>query len=521
MLGPGGEYTRTTQFPVFQMSHADGAVAIVGGPTYNGSDYPAPYPGTIFFGDYGSGILRRYDPAGGTATQFATGAEGWVDLESAPAGLSYARRGDLIYASIGFSPGDGEIGRISYTTGNRPPVAAATASPGDGQPPLPVQFDGTGSSDPDGDPLAYLWDFGDGTHGTGPNPAHTYTVRGRYTARLTVGDGSLQASKTLIVNVGGPTVTISAPVNGSLYQDGVPVPLQGSATEAGQPASSLSFSWHVILHHATHLHDLGTFTGASASFTPLTDHDADSSYTITLTVTDSDGIAGTKTVDVQPQTVALTLDSTPAGAPLGYAGTSQTAPFTTQAAVGFHAPLSAASQFTAGGLTYTLSSWSDGGAAVHEVTVPAHDLHLTATYTGSPALGPTPLPAPVPLKASSPVDTVGPSITFFPSRRMARLGRLSGYARDAGGGVQVAVRAWHSGKGPCRWWSWRVRRLRRGSCAATAWIRAQRKPASTAWTVWLGGPLPPGRYVLFVRAFDRNGNVTYGAGGRTRLSLRV
>jgi hypothetical protein len=282
----------------------------------------------------------------------------------------------------------------------------------------------------------------------------------------------------------------------------------------------LSYSWHVILHHATHIHDLGTFTDAGTSFTPLTDHDADSSYTITLTVTDSDGIAGTKTIDVHPQTVALTLDSTPAGAPLGYSGTSQTAPYTTQAAVGFHAPLSAASQFTAGGVTYNLSSWSDGGGFVHEVTIPAHDLHLTAAYTAPPVPLPTPLTASG-LQAAAPLAAAGPSITFFPSRRMARLGRFSGYARDAGGGVEVAVRAWHSGTAPCRWWSWRARRLRPGLCGAAAWTRAQLKPISTAWTVWLGGPLPPGRYVLLVRAFDRKGNVTYGAGGRTRLSLRL
>jgi hypothetical protein len=181
--------------------------------------------------------------------------------------------------------------------------------------------------------------------------------------------------------------------------------------------------------------------------------------------------------------------------------------------------LSAASQFTVGGVTYTLSSWSDGGAGVHEVAIPAHDLHLTATYTGPPAPASTPS---APLGAASPLDAVRPSITFFPSLRMARLGRFSGYARDAGGGVEVAVRAWRSGgKTPCRWWSWRTRRLRRGSCGAAAWIRAQLKPVSTAWTVWLGGPLPPGHYVLLVRAFDRNGKVTYGAGGQARLSLRA
>src|SRR5205814_6113417 len=117
----------------------------------------------------------------------------------------------------------------------------------------------------------------------------------------------------------------------------------------------------------------------------------------------------TQSVNVRPQTVALTLDSTPAGAPLAYAGTSVTAPYTTQSAVGFHAPVSAANQFIAGGVTYVLSSWSDGDAAVHEVTIPAHDLHLTATYTGLP---PIPLPASGPPNALSPTGAARPRITF-------------------------------------------------------------------------------------------------------------
>ncbi|MFF3599769.1 S8 family serine peptidase [Kitasatospora indigofera] len=42
--------------------------------------------------------------------------------------------------------------------------------------------------------LAYSWDFGDGTTGTGARPAHTYSSYGLYKARLTVTDGNGRTS---------------------------------------------------------------------------------------------------------------------------------------------------------------------------------------------------------------------------------------------------------------------------------------------------------------------------------------
>ena len=45
---------------------------------------------------------------------------------------------------------------------NRPPVCRLTAPP-QGQVGEAVALDASGSSDPDGDPLSYTWDFGDGT----------------------------------------------------------------------------------------------------------------------------------------------------------------------------------------------------------------------------------------------------------------------------------------------------------------------------------------------------------------------
>jgi PKD repeat protein len=66
-----------------------------------------------------------------------------------------------------------------------------TANPTAGTVPLTVQFSGAGSSDPDGDPLAYSWDLnGDGAFGdsTAVAASFTYTKPGNVTARLRVSD---------------------------------------------------------------------------------------------------------------------------------------------------------------------------------------------------------------------------------------------------------------------------------------------------------------------------------------------
>jgi len=72
---------------------------------------------------------------------------------------------------------------------NRPPVANA-GGPYSGVAGVPILFDGTGSSDPDGDALTYLWRFNDGDHGLGATIMHAYAVGGTYTVSLTVTDGA-------------------------------------------------------------------------------------------------------------------------------------------------------------------------------------------------------------------------------------------------------------------------------------------------------------------------------------------
>ena len=51
-----------------------------------------------------------------------------------------------------------------------------------------IQFDGRESFDPDGEIVAYIWDFGDGGTAEGPNPRYTFEDEGRYDVTLTVID---------------------------------------------------------------------------------------------------------------------------------------------------------------------------------------------------------------------------------------------------------------------------------------------------------------------------------------------
>ncbi|ARU57409.1 hypothetical protein OLMES_3371 [Oleiphilus messinensis] len=94
--------------------------------------------------------------------------------------------------------------------GNQPPVAVMSASSTSGVVPLTVNFDGSGSTDPDGDDLGYLWDFGDGTFSNEATPTHTFDQVGNYAVTLTVTDGSLDSQiSTLSISAQAPEPDIA------------------------------------------------------------------------------------------------------------------------------------------------------------------------------------------------------------------------------------------------------------------------------------------------------------------------
>jgi PKD repeat protein len=101
----------------------------------------------------------------------------------------------------------------SSTPNNRSPVANP-GGPYTGTAGQAVSFNGSGSSDPDGDTLIYSWNFGDNSTGTGATPIHTYADAGTFTVTLKVNDrkgctNAKQTTATITAATGGHTSILS------------------------------------------------------------------------------------------------------------------------------------------------------------------------------------------------------------------------------------------------------------------------------------------------------------------------
>jgi PKD repeat protein len=84
-------------------------------------------------------------------------------------------------------------------TPNRPPTANLTAAPTiTVAQVMSVLFTAT-ANDPDGDPLTFHWNFGDGTSAGGAMSNHLYRSPGTYAVTLTVSDGRSSGTATTTV----------------------------------------------------------------------------------------------------------------------------------------------------------------------------------------------------------------------------------------------------------------------------------------------------------------------------------
>jgi len=103
---------------------------------------------------------------------------------------------------------------ITVNPGRNQPPVANPGGPYSGTVGVPVSFNGSGSSDPDGNPLTYAWDFGDGGTGTGATPSHAYATEGTFTVALTVTDNGTPP----LSNTASTTATITNRLPANVFQ---------------------------------------------------------------------------------------------------------------------------------------------------------------------------------------------------------------------------------------------------------------------------------------------------------------
>lgn len=192
---------------------------------------------------------------------------------------------------------------------NELPQPTFTVSATSGVAPVSIDFDATGTTDPeDGTNVTLKWNFGDnsnevtGPYATTKQVSHTYQQLGDYVPSLTATDQG-GASKT----VQGPTISLtgnSSPQASFIANPktgGAPLKVDFDASNSVDPdGDPLTYSWK--------FGDGGTGNGVQTSHT----YQAIGTYIAELTVSDGQA-TGTKTetIDVKNQPPAIALTATP------------------------------------------------------------------------------------------------------------------------------------------------------------------------------------------------------------------
>lgn len=104
---------------------------------------------------------------------------------------------------------------VTINVTNDSPIASLSATPVEGELPLVVEFDASGSSDPDGTIVDYVWDFRDGfTESGSAQISHTYNTEGNYTPFVSVYDNFGQIGYAYVtIKVLPSTNFLAAPSN--------------------------------------------------------------------------------------------------------------------------------------------------------------------------------------------------------------------------------------------------------------------------------------------------------------------
>ncbi|HEX5826784.1 MAG TPA: PQQ-dependent sugar dehydrogenase [Candidatus Limnocylindrales bacterium] len=350
--------------------------------TGSATPYPSRYLGALFFVDYSRRCLAML-PKGSNGLPDPTGMQvvgtdlaGPVDLVTAPGG-------DLLYV-------DHNGGRVVGIAYRVKPVARATATPEMALAPTTITLDATASSDPDptASLVAWRWDLdADGAYddATGATYEWDVTTEAVWTVGLEVqSSNGLKDTGTVTVDTTNdpPVPVIDAPAAGLTWSVGDEIVLQGHGTDPQDgPLPGTALQWDIVMQHcpaACHAHPVETINGATASFT-APDHEYPSHLEIRLTATDTDGAARTTSLEIDPDTTSLRIESTPTGIGISLGGAAVATPSETTLLRGGSVQVAPPLTTTVGGVRHRFDRWADTTTRVRDLVV-TDPTTLAATY---------------------------------------------------------------------------------------------------------------------------------------------
>jgi len=188
---------------------------------------------------------------------------------------------------------------------NQPPIADVSAGePYKGLINTMIFFDGSRSSDPDGNITKWLWVFGDNTNGSGKTVLHTYSKTGTYTMTLTVIDdeGANNTNTTICMitdTKNRPPIkpTITGPSNGTTNISYI---FTAVSTDPDNDTIRYSFNWG----DQTSNFNTSTFLPSNMSFTCSHRWSTPGQYNLTVVVTDNQTESSTQytiTIEAEKQ----------------------------------------------------------------------------------------------------------------------------------------------------------------------------------------------------------------------------